>query len=52
MSVYAFNQDPQTESGVLKGIKVKGDSYTANSAVTPDIYESDWIKYEVSGILS
>lgn len=49
MAVYALNIDPQTELGTLRGIEQNGASYTANSTAIPDVYEADWINYEVSG---
>ena len=51
MAVYALNIDPQAELGVLKGIKKRGDAYQygTNSEI-PDVYEADWITYEVAGV--
>lgn len=51
MAVYAYNLDPQSELGVLKGIEVSGNAYQAEDPAVdiPDVYEADWIKYEVSG---
>jgi hypothetical protein len=50
MSVYAYNIDPQTELGVLRGIEQSGASYTANGSAIPDVYEADWISYEDTGV--
>lgn len=51
MAVYAYNLDPQSELGVLKGIEVSGAAYQAEDPAVniPDVYEADWITYEVSG---
>lgn len=50
MAVYALDIDPQTEIGVLRSVKTKGSSYTANGSTIPDVYEADWILYENSGM--
>lgn len=51
MAVYAYNLDPQSELGVLKGIEVSGAAYQAEDPAVniPDVYEADWINYDDSG---
>jgi hypothetical protein len=49
-AMWCKNTDPQSESGVLKGMPTKGTEYTANSSHIPDVCESDWLQYERSSV--
>ena len=48
MAVWARDTDPNYK-GKLKGIPVNGSAITAAAESIPDVYESDWLNYQISG---
>ena len=49
MAEWARDTDPNYK-GKLKGIPVNGSAVTAAGLALPDIYEGDWLGYEISGV--